>query len=134
MPIGSHAFLAYANRLGVRWHNPEQTSDIDFARVGRNVSIALPATIQAQPHSALLTMEGGSLPLVQHRDSAGVLYKHREEPELRVDVLTTRTSDSEEPIHIDNLDVALQPLQFMELSLEGVGEGGAGACADAGAV
>lgn len=118
--IGTHAFLAYANQLGVRWNSPDQTSDIDFAHAGRNVSIALPATIDAQPHSALTTMDGGFLPLVQYRGSAGASYKHKDEPEFQVDFLTTRTSDSEEPIHIDNLDVALQPLRFMEYSLEGV--------------
>lgn len=118
--IGTHAFLAYANQLGVRWNSPDQTSDIDFAHAGRNVSIALPATIDAQPHSALTTMEGGFLPLVQYRGSTGASYKHKDEPEFQVDFLTPRTSDSEEPIHIDHLDVALQPLRFMEFSLEGV--------------
>ena len=65
-------------------------------------------------------MEGGFLPLVQYRGSAGASYKHRDEPEFQVDFLTPRTSDSEDPIRIPNLDVALQPLRFMEFSLEGV--------------
>lgn len=118
--IGTHAFLAYANQLGVRWRSPDQTSDIDFAHAGRNVSIALPADIEAQPHSALTTMEGGFLPLVQYRGSAGASYKHRDEPEFQVDFLTPRTSDNEDPIRVPNLDVALQPLRFMEFSLEDV--------------
>lgn len=118
--IGTHAFLAYANQLGIRWRSPDQTSDIDFAHAGRNVSIALPANVQAQPHSALTTMTEGFLPLVQYRGQAGASYQHKDEPEFQVDFLTTRTSDSEEPIHIDHLDVALQPLRFMEFSLEGV--------------
>ena len=118
--IGTHAFLAYANQLGVRWRSPDQTSDIDFAHAGRNVSIALPADIMAQPHSALTTMESGFLPLVQYRGQAGASYKHRDEPEFQIDFLTPRTSDSEDPIRIPNLDVALQPLRFMEFSLEDV--------------
>jgi hypothetical protein len=118
--IGTHAFLAYANQLGVRWLQPDQTSDIDLAHAGRNVSIALPSTIRAQAHSALTTMEEGFLPLVQFRGGAGASYKHRNEPEFQIDFLTPRTADSEEPIQIDNLDVALQPLRFMEFSLEDV--------------
>jgi hypothetical protein len=89
--IGTHAFLAYANQLGVRWHSADQTSDIDFAHAGRNVSIALPADITAQPHSALTTMEGGFLPLVQYRGQAGASCKHRDEPEFQIDFLTPRT-------------------------------------------
>lgn len=118
--IGTHAFLAYANQLGVRWHSPDQTSDIDFAHAGRNVSIALPADITDQPHSALTTMEGGFLPLAKYRGHTGASDEHRDEPEFQIDVLTPRTSDSEDPIRIPNLDVALQPLRFMEFSLEDV--------------
>jgi hypothetical protein len=71
--VGTHAFLAYANQLGVRWASGEQTSDVDFARAGRNISIALPSTIQASPHSALTTMEEGFLPLVQYRGLRALL-------------------------------------------------------------
>jgi hypothetical protein len=118
--VGTHAFLAYANQLGVRWAGSEQTSDVDFAHAGRNVSIALPATIDAQPHSALTTMDAGFLPLVQYRGPAGASYRHRDEPEFQVDFLTPRTEESDEPVFIEHLDVALQPLRFMEFSLEGV--------------
>ncbi|MES2482401.1 MAG: GSU2403 family nucleotidyltransferase fold protein, partial [Pseudomonadota bacterium] len=33
--IGTHAFLSYANQLGVRWAGAEQTSDVDSAHAGR---------------------------------------------------------------------------------------------------
>lgn len=65
-------------------------------------------------------MEGGFLPLVQYRGTAGASYRHREEPEFQIDFLTPRVSKSDDPIVIDRLDVALQPLRFMEFSLEGV--------------
>lgn len=118
--VGTHAFLSYANLLGVKWAQADQTSDVDFAHAGRNVSIALPATIEARPHSALTTMKEGFLPLVQYRGAAGASYRHRDEPEFQIDFLTPKTSDNEDPIMVDNLDVALQPLRFMEFSLEGV--------------
>ncbi len=120
--IGTHAFLSYANQLGLRWNNPDQTSDIDFAHAGRNISIALPATIKALPHSALTTMAEGFLPLVQYKGkgSAGASYRHRDEPEFQIDFLAPRVADNDDPIQVDNLDVSLQPLRFMEFSLEGV--------------
>lgn len=118
--VGTHAFLAYANQLGVRWVGGEQTSDVDFAHAGRNISIALPATLRAQPHAALTTMEEGFLPLVQYRGSAGASCRHRSEPEFQIDFLTPRIADNDDPIIVEHLDVALQPLRFMEFSLEGV--------------
>lgn len=116
--VGTHAFLSFANQLGLGWKEPDQTADIDFAHAGRNISIGLPATIDATPHNALTTMKEGFLPLGQYRGSIGPSYRHPAEPEFQIDFLTTRTADSDEPITIDNLDVALQPLRFMEFSLE----------------
>ncbi len=118
--VGTHAFLAYANQLGIRWTEPDQTADIDFAHAGRNLSIALPSDIRAELHPALTTMAEGFLPIVQYRGTAGASYRHRDEPEFQVDFLTPRVADDDEPLHIDRLDVALQPLRFMEFSLEGV--------------
>ena len=116
--VGTHAYLAYANQLAVRWVGSEQTADVDLAHAGRNISVALPANVRAQPHSALTTMDGGFLPIVQYRGSAGASYRHPTEPEFQIDFLTPRSGDDDEPITIENLDVALQPLRFMEFSLE----------------
>lgn len=118
--IGTHAFLAYANQLGLRWHEPDQTADIDFAHAGRNISISLPATIQAQPHAALTTMPSGFLPLVQYQGRAGGSYRQTDEPEFQIDFLTPKVADNDDPIMIEHLDVALQPLRFIEFSLEDV--------------
>ena len=118
--VGTHAFLAFANLLGIRWLEPEQTAYVDFAHAGRNLSIALPGSIRAEPHSALTTMNEGFLPIAQFKGSAGASYRHRDEPEFQVDFLTPRVADDDEPIRIENLDVALQPLRFMEFSLEDV--------------
>ena len=118
--VGTHAFLAYANQLGLHWNEPDQTADVDFAHAGRNLSIALPATVEARPHSALISMQEGFLPLVQFRGRAGASYRHPAEPEFQVDFLTPRVADNDDPVSIENLDVALQPLHFMEFSLENV--------------
>jgi hypothetical protein len=44
--IGTHAFLAMSNLLGVRWSDGATTLDVDFAHAGRNVSMALPAKLR----------------------------------------------------------------------------------------
>jgi hypothetical protein len=106
--------------LGVRWSQGDQTTDVDFTHAGRNVSIALPTTVRAEPHTALTTLAEGFLPLVQFRGAAGASYRHLDEPEFQIDFLTTKTSDSDDPMTVENLDVALQPLRFMEFSLERV--------------
>ena len=118
--VGTHAFLSYANLLGLRWRDSDQTADVDFAHAGRNISIALPATVNAQPHSALTTMQEGFLPLVQYRGAAGASYRHPREPEFQIDFLAPQTGASTAPLTVDNLDVALQPLRFMEFALEDV--------------
>ena len=118
--VGTHAFLAFANQLGIRWKDPDQTADVDFAHAGRNISIALPASVRAEPHSALTSMEEGFLPIVQYKGTTGASYRHPAEPEFQIDFLTTRTGKSDAPIAVENLDVALQPLRFMEFSLEGI--------------
>ncbi|MDD5029652.1 MAG: GSU2403 family nucleotidyltransferase fold protein [Rhodoferax sp.] len=118
--MGTHAFLALANQLGLRWVGGEQTSDIDLAHAGRNISIALPATVAAQPRTALTSMEEGFLPMMQYRGTAGASYRHPTEPDFQIDFLTTKVSDDDAPITIEHLDVALQPLRFMEFSLQDV--------------
>ena len=114
--VGTHAFLAYSNLLGLRWRDSDQTSDVDFAHAGRNISVALPGDVDVQAHAALTTLEEGFLPLIQYRGSAGASYRHATELEIQVDFLTTRVSNSDEPIVLPNLSVALQPLRFMEFA------------------
>ena len=118
--VGTHAFLSYANQLGLRWIESDQTAELDFAHAGRNLSIALPATVRAHPHSALTTMEEGFLPIVQYRGISGASYRHPKEPEFQVDFLTPRVADNDDPIQIEHIDVPMQPLRFMEFSLEDV--------------
>jgi hypothetical protein len=80
----------------------------------------LPANVRAEPHAAITTMPEGFLPLVQFRGTVGASYRHATQAEYQIDFLCPKHSDSDEPINIPNLDVALQPLRFMEFSLEQV--------------
>ena len=69
--IGTHAFLALGNMLGVRWRDGAATLDVDFAHAGQNVSVALPADLKIDVHGALESLEMGLLPISQFNGLSG---------------------------------------------------------------
>ncbi len=113
--IGTHAFIAMANMLGVRWN-------VDFAHAGRNVSVALPADIKIDVHSALESLEMGLLPISELDGRLGAQYRNPSDPELRLDFVTSLTR-SRKPVFMRELNLTLEPLKFMEFSLEGTTQG-----------
>jgi len=115
--IGTHAFLAMGNMLGVRWRDGAATLDVDFAHAGHNVSIALPANIRIDVHGALESLEMGLLPISQFNGKAGAQYRNPTDQELRLDFVTSMSRNGE-PVAMPDLNVALEPLKFMEFSLE----------------
>ena len=129
--IGTHAFIALGNLLGVRWLHGTATLDVDFAHAGRNVSVALPADLKIDVHGALESLKLGLLPISELEGNLGAQYRSRDDAELRVDFVTSLSRKSE-PVRMPELNVALEPLKFMEFSLEGTTQGcvfaNAGAC------
>ena len=121
--IGTHAFIAMGNMLGVRWVDSATTQDVDFAHAGKNFSIALPVDIQVDVQKAIDSLEMGFLPIQSFSDKPGTGFINEKDPELRVDFLTSLTRGGETPYQHKNLNVALQPLKFMEFSLEGTTQG-----------
>lgn len=117
MLIGTHAFLAMGNMFGVRWHDGAATLDVDFAHAGQNVSVALPADIRINVHGALESLEMGLLPISQFNGRTGAQYRNPRDQELRLDFLTSMTRDGL-PVAMPNLNLVLEPLKFMEFSLE----------------
>jgi hypothetical protein len=116
--VGTHAFLAMGNMLGVRWDSGNKTLDVDFAHAGKKVSIALPANLNLSVHDALTSLEMGLLPIQQFSGKAGAQYRNPQDPELRIDFLTAMGREKENVV-VNHLGLALQPLKFMEFSLEG---------------
>ena len=114
--IGTHAFVAMGNLLGVHWAAGERTQDVDFAHAGRNVSIALPANLKLSVHDALTSLEMGLLPIQEFSGIAGARYRNPADPELRLDFLTAQTRTGSIVV-LKDLGLALQPLKFMEFSL-----------------
>lgn len=117
--IGTHAFIAYGNLLGVHWGMPERTHDVDFAHAGRSLAIALPSDIEINTHSAIQSLDMGFLPISGFADQSGATYLTPAEPEFRVDFLTTLHRGGSAPYEHPRLGITLQPLKFMEFSLEG---------------
>lgn len=129
--IGTHAFIAIGNLLGVRWLHGTATLDVDFANAGRNVSVALPADLKIDVHGALESLKLGLLPISELDGNLGAQYRSKNDAELRVDFVTSMTPTGE-AVRMPDLNIALEPLKFMEFSLEGTTQGcvfaNAGAC------
>lgn len=111
--VGTHAFLAYQNIFGVRWNNGANTLDLDFAHAGRNVSLALPENITIDTHSAIESLQMGFVP-----NNSRTSFKKVDEPDFDLDFLTSRGRTGDLPVEVPRLGLTLQPLKFMELSLE----------------
>jgi hypothetical protein len=111
--VGTHAFLAYQNMLGAQWGAGAFTLDLDFAHAGRSISLALATDVQMDTASAIKSLQMGFVPV-----ASGTTYKKNDEPDFDLDFLTTRTREADAPVFVPSLNLTLQPLKFMELSLE----------------
>lgn len=120
--IGTHAFLAIGNLLGVRWNDGAATLDVDFAHGGKNISVALPADLRIDVHSALESLEMGLLPIVQFNGKIGAQYRNPADQELRLDFVTSATRGGK-PVVMPELNLVLEPLKFMEFSLQDTTQG-----------
>jgi hypothetical protein len=111
--VGTHAFLAYQNIFGVHWESGAATLDLDFARAGRNLSLALPSNLKIDTPAAIDSLQMGFIP-----NAAKTSYRKADEPDFDLDFLTSRGRGGDAHIYVQNLNLTLQPLRFMELSLE----------------
>jgi len=112
--VGTHCFMAYENMFGVRWLAGAQTLYLDFAHPGKNVSLALPCEpIQADTRGAIDSLRMGFAP-----NGAQTTYRNPNEPDFDLDFLTSVGRGGEEPVYAKSLNVTLQPLKFLEFSME----------------
>jgi len=120
--VGTHAFVAYGNMLGVRWGGADaaRTQDIDFAHAGKSISLALAPNCQVQTHEAIQSLDMGFLPIAGLSGKTGGAYLIPNAKEFRLDFLTTLGRSGDAPYEHPDLHVTLQPLRFMEYSLENV--------------
>jgi hypothetical protein len=118
--IGTHAFIAYSNMLGVHWRAQDRTQDIGFAHAGKAVALVLPSDMEVKTDSAIASLDMGFLPVAGLSGRTGASYLIPSEPEFRLDFLTPMHRGRDTPFVHPRLNVMLQPLPFMEFSLEGL--------------
>lgn len=116
--IGTHAFLAYGNMLGLRWGGQERTQDIDFAHAGKAVALLLPSDVRVKTDEAIESLSMGFLPVAGLSGKSGGTDLIPSEPEFRLDFLTPLHRGGDEPYRHPQLNITLQPLPFMAFSLE----------------
>ncbi|MBC7602728.1 MAG: nucleotidyltransferase domain-containing protein [Ramlibacter sp.] len=114
--VGTHAFIAMANMLGVHWASGWRTSDVDVAHSGKNVSLALADNAKADIHDAITSLEMGLLPQNSLASGQGATYITAKK-DIRVDLLTAAGRAADVYLY-EPLNVRPQPLKFMEFSLE----------------
>jgi len=115
--VGTHAFLAYGNMLGVQWGDASRTQDIDFAHAGKNIALALPSNLTLDTRDAIESLNMGLLPISGLTGNQGATYLSPKDPAFRLDFLTTLHREGETPYRHAQLGIPLQPLKFMEFSL-----------------
>jgi hypothetical protein len=118
--IGTHAFLAHGNMLGVRWGASDRTQDMDFAHAGKSVSLALPSNIEVRTEDAIESLQMGFLPAAGLSGTPGGTYLIPKEPEFRLDFLTPLHRGRDTPFAHPKLGITLQPLRFVEFSLQNI--------------
>jgi len=119
--VGTHAFLAYGNELGVTWGSLGRTVDLDFAHAGTNVELALPNNLEIDTRGAVERLESGLLPVPGLRPGDKTAsFTSRVDKHLRVDFLTPMQGGREKVFEHKALGVNLQPLPFLQFVLEDI--------------
>lgn len=111
--VGTHVYMAYQNYLGIRWQSAAQTVDLDFAHAGRNVSVAIPSDVTMDMGSEIEALKMGFVPV-----KSLTTYVKSDEQDLQIDFVTCRHRGGDTPVLIKALNATMQPLKFMEFSME----------------
>ena len=123
--VGSHAFTALGNLLGLRWGSQLKTSDMDFARA-QGISLALPGN--AEPIDVLATAREldptfFAVPQLDHRQPSTAIISRK--TRIKLDFLTTHAaSEADTPHYFADLGIAATPLRYMDYLLGGLNRRG----------
>lgn len=120
--VGTHAFNAIGNLLGVRWSGQMQTQDIDLAApellAADRIALALPPDLPAAT-DVLSRLNMGFIPVpTLDPRTASTSYRIRGK-DLRVDLLTPLTGKpASTPRMVGLLKAPAQPLRFLDYLIE----------------
>lgn len=115
--VGTHAFLALGNLLGVRWEGAAiRTEDVGIG-VPRVLEVAI-SPIDADIPKAIEQLEMGFLPVPGFSPrEPSTSFKVRGRG-LRVDLVTPAGADTVGPIPVGRFHAAAAPVRYLELALE----------------
>jgi len=114
--VGTHAFVALGNVLGVRWPTAARTEDIDIAAT-RVLEIAVP-DLQADVPKVIESLGMGFLPVPAFSPKdPSTSFKVRGRG-LRVDLVTPARKGSTKPVIVRRLNAAAAPVRFLEYLLD----------------
>jgi hypothetical protein len=115
--VGTHAYAALGNLLGVRWQSSLRTQDIDLA-AARRLELAVPQRDADLP-AALESLKMGFLPVPGlSPKTPHTSFKVRGQT-LRVDLLTPAEGRRDgKAVVIPRLKAAAQPLEMLDYLLE----------------
>ncbi|MEN8205181.1 MAG: GSU2403 family nucleotidyltransferase fold protein [Pseudomonadota bacterium] len=119
--VGTLAFRAYANMLGVTWHSELQTHDIDLASDHR-FPILIPRKKKSVQLAEIILKSGMGFMEVPalNRKSPSTKFKIRGE-ELSVELLTPmRGRDTARPVEIAWLGAFAEPIRFIDYLLDDI--------------
>jgi hypothetical protein len=115
--VGTHAFMAMGNVLGVRWQSGLRTEDIDIL-ASPVLEVAI-GQVEADLPATLESLNMGFLPvpgLDARRPETSFKVRGKT---LRVDLLTpARGKRDGAPVRIPRLKASAQPLEFLDYLLE----------------
>lgn len=113
--VGSHAFTAIGNSLGVRWGSSLKTTDMDFFRA-TGISLAIPdsgETIRIPEVVRELDSSFFEVPQLNLKQASTSLMSRK--TKVKIDFLTTQRSwNDHEPHYFPDLAIAAEPLRFMD--------------------
>lgn len=118
--VGTHAFVALANVLGVKWASGAlRTQDVDVAAgTGPDIDVAV-SDVETDVPSVLESLQMGFLPVpALDPKKPSTAFKVRGQA-LRVDLLCPKRGEKDEPVFVARFKAAAQPLAFLEYLLEG---------------
>lgn len=119
--VGSHAFVALGNALGVRWDRGHyQTTDVDFARsIGISVAVPLNTELRVDVPEAIFKLEQGYflVPELDSRKPSTSIKSNR--TRVKIDFLTSAERGDTTPIVMSDLNIAAAPLRSMDYLLSG---------------
>ena len=111
--VGTHVYMAYQNYLGIRWQSAAQTLDLDLAHAGRNVSVAIPSDVTMDVGNEIEALQMGFVPV-----KSLTTYVKSDEQDLQIDFVTCMHRGGDTPVLIKAINATMQPLKFMEFSME----------------